>query len=113
MHVAHIQACDELSKKASERFQSAKQRMEILGAAWKRMPKDNANNLDPLVIRNAEIMSHSLNDAREAERDITFYSSCIQALKEAMTFFLAEHYGIDVTKDWQLDLKSLKLQCQE
>lgn len=113
LHVVHIKACDELFNKAQAKFEESKQFMQLLGASWKRIPKDNADNLDPVIIRNADIMSHALNDAREAERDIAFYSNCIQALKEAMAFFLAEHYSIDVTKDWNLNFDDLTLEYQE
>lgn len=112
-HILQIQACNELLVTAQAHFKQSKQRMELLGAAWKRMPKDDADKLDPVVIRNAEIMSHALNDAREAERNAAFQSSCIQALKEAMGFLLAEHYAVDIGKEWQLDLNNLTLQCQE
>jgi hypothetical protein len=87
--------------------------MELLAVAWGYIPKSEAGKLDPLVVRNAEFMAYFLNDARENDKTAALHSGIVQALKEALACFLAEHYGLDIEKDWQLDFDKYIVICQE
>jgi len=113
LHALHIQRHEAKLEEVKTGFEEAKQCMELLAVGWGYLPKGDADKLDPLVVRNAEFMAYFLNDAREKDKQLALHSGIVQALKEALACFLAEHYGLDITKDWQLDLDKFTIVCQE
>lgn len=96
-----------------QRFDRAKQVTERLYGASVRLSKLGLGVTDVATCRNAEILTHFLQQAREANEKLALYHNITQALREALSLFLADSYGIDVSVEWYLDLDEGMLRFNE
>ena len=104
-----IEKHSEMQQRQVERFEEAKHSLEILASTWKRLSTLNLDEMNPAIVRNAEMMSHFLQMAREADTEAALHLNITQSFKESLTLFLAEKYHIDITKEWELDLEQRAL----
>jgi hypothetical protein len=76
-----------------------------LYAAQRTMIKLNLGTSDASSMRNAEILSHFINEARHSDEKLAFYRDTITALREALSLFIADNYPeVDITKEWQINV---------
>ncbi len=79
---------------------------KYLYAAQRTMIKLNLGTNDASSMRNAEILSHFINESRHSDEKLALYRDTIAALREALSLFVADNYEIDISKEWQLNVDS-------
>jgi hypothetical protein len=85
-------------------YEEAVEMSTHLYAAQRTMIKLNLGTSDASSMRNAEILSHFINEARHSDEKLAFYRDTITALREALSLFVADNYKIDITKEWQINV---------
>lgn len=105
VYVEAIERHETAQNEQVARFSRAKASVELLAAAWKRLAALHLDQMDPAVMRNAEMMTHFMNECRESDKEAALHANVVQAMKEALTLLLAERYEIDIKNEWHLDLE--------
>lgn len=85
-------------------YENSIEMSKYLYGAQRTMIKLNLATNDASTMRNAEILSHFINEARHSDEKLAFYRDTISALREALSLFVADNYEIDITKEWQINV---------
>jgi hypothetical protein len=100
----NIKMYDDLDHAHQLYYTDALEMSKRLYTAQRTLVKLNLGTSDASMIRNAEILSHFINEARKNEEKSALYRDVVTALREALSLFIADKYEIDITQEWHLNV---------
>lgn len=102
-----------LAQAQQERWERSKIYVEEIYAAMGRAAQTSLGADEQSAMRQAEMLSHHLSEARRADEELALLRNQVAVLRESLSLFLAEAYGLDVSKEWFLDAEEGVLSYDE
>lgn len=102
-----------LAQAQQERFERSKIYVEEIYAAMGRAAMSSLASDEQSAMRQAEMLSYHLSECRRADEELALLRNQVAVLREALSLFLAESYGLDVSKEWFLDAEKGVLSYDE
>jgi hypothetical protein len=88
-----------------ERFDHSQLMVQRLYETTARIYKLGLDSDEVVTCRNAEILTHFLHEAREANEQMGLDANILQSMREALSLFLADTYNIDMSIEWKVDVE--------
>jgi hypothetical protein len=92
-----------LAQELTERFERSRIYVEEIHESMGRAAKFELGSDQQSMMRQSEMLAYHLSEARRIDGELALLRNQIAVLREALSLFLADEYGLDVTKEWLLD----------
>lgn len=88
-----------------ERFDHAQKMVNMLYETTARIYKLKLDADEKITCRNAEILTHFLQEARDANEKMGLFYNIAQAMHEGLSLFIGDTYNIDISLEWKVDVE--------
>lgn len=93
-----------LQQGQKERFEHAQLMVSMLYETTARIYKLKLDADEKITCRNAEILTHFLQEARDANEKMGLFYNIAQAMHEGLSLFIGDTYNIDISLEWKVDV---------